>query len=180
MGRAQTLPVAVGDKLLIRGRNDDAGFANGDFKEVAHVDPIANKVIFTDGRELPPDFAAWTYGHALTSYRSQGSTSEESLLVLGEVAARALARRQFYVGNTRFRGAHAIYVSRKDEILRRLAQPDAGRELATEFMSRHRIVENEQLVPAPPSDLNPQIHAAGPNAKTKQQRKETHGERHAL
>lgn len=176
VGRVQTLAVSVGDKLLIRGRNDDAGFANGDFKEVAHVDPVANKVVLTDGRELPPDFAAWTYGHALTSYRSQGSTSEESLLVLGEVAAHALARRQFYVGNTRFRGAHAIYVSHKEEILSRLAQPDAGRELATEFMQRHRIVESEKLVPRPLRRLSPQIRAAVVSAAAKQQQGITQSE----
>jgi hypothetical protein len=145
VGRAQSLAVATGDRLLIRGREDDAGFANGDFKEVAHVDPAADRVVFTDGRELPRTFAAWTYGHALTSYRSQGSTSEESLLVLGEVAMRALTRRQFYVGNTRYRGAHAIYVSNKAEILRRLARPDPGRELATEFMARHRLTIDERL-----------------------------------
>jgi hypothetical protein len=75
----------------------------------------------------------------VTSYRSQGTTSEESLLVLGEVASRALGRREFYVGNTRYRGAHAIYVTQKEAILSRLADADAGRELATEFMARHRI-----------------------------------------
>jgi conjugative relaxase-like TrwC/TraI family protein len=147
VGRAQSLSVSVGDRLLIRGREDDAGFANGDFKEVAKVDPVADRIVFTDGRELPRTFAAWTYGHALTSYRSQGSTSEESLLVLGEVAMRALARRQFYVGNTRYRGAHAIYLSDKAEILRRLARPDPGRELATEFMTRHRLTLDERLTP---------------------------------
>jgi ATP-dependent exoDNAse (exonuclease V) alpha subunit len=147
VGRAQSLAVAVGDRLLIRGREDDAGFANGDFKEVAKVDPAADRIVFTDGRELPRTFAAWTYGHALTSYRSQGSTSEESLLVLGEVAMRALARRQFYVGNTRYRGAHAIYLSNKTEILSRLARPDPGRELATEFMARHRLTLDERLAP---------------------------------
>lgn len=147
VGRAQSLAVSVGDRLLIRGREDDAGFANGDFKEVAQVDPKADRIVFTDGRELPRTFAAWTYGHALTSYRSQGSTSEESLLVLGEVAMRALARRQFYVGNTRYRGAHAIYLSNKAEILSRLARPDPGRELATEFMARHRLTLDERLAP---------------------------------
>jgi hypothetical protein len=96
---------------------------------------------------LPPHFAAWTYGHALTSYRSQGSTAEESLLVLGGVAAQSLARRQFYVGNTRYPGTHAIYLSHKEEILRRLAEPDLGRELATEFVARHRLVCNQRLLP---------------------------------
>jgi conjugative relaxase-like TrwC/TraI family protein len=166
VGRLESLPVAVGDKLLIRGRDDDAGFTNGDLKEVAHVDPAADVIRFTDGRELPRDFAAWTYGHAITSYRSQGSTSEESILVLGEVAARALARRQFYVGNTRYRGAHAIYVADKAAILGRLSRPDAGRELATEFLQRHRIVE--RLVPRALRNRSPRQQAAWLAAQNQQ------------
>jgi hypothetical protein len=147
VGRAQMLPVSVGEQLLIRGCDKDHGFANGDLKTVAAVDPEKNRIVFTDGGELPATFAAWTYGHAQTSYRSQGSTSEESLIVLGDVAARSLKLRQFYVGNTRYRGSHAIYVSSRAEILRRLSQPDDGRELATEFIARHRIVINERMVP---------------------------------
>jgi len=181
VGRAQTLAVAAGDRLLIRGRNDDAGFANGDFKEVAHVDPAANRVVFTDGRELPPGFAAWTYGHAITSYRSQGSTSEESLLVLGEVASRALARRQFYVGNTRFRGAHAIYVANKKEILARLNHTDDRRELATEFLQRHRMVERLHLVPRALQHLNPHVQWACFASAAEQMRvQQRYGERHSV
>lgn len=181
VGRVQSLAVAAGDRLLIRGRNDDAGFANGDFREVAHVDPVANRVIFTDGRELPPGFVAWTYGHAITSYRSQGSTSEESLLVLGEVAARALARRQFYVGNTRFRGAHAIYVANKEEILARLNRTDDGRELATEFIQRHRIAEREHFVPRVIRDMRPEVRVAWLSAMAKQQRaRQQRTERHSI
>jgi ATP-dependent exoDNAse (exonuclease V) alpha subunit len=145
VGRSESLALAAGDRLLIRGRDADAGLTNGEIKTVAQVDAAADRVVLTDGRELPRGFAAWTYGHALTSYRAQGSTAEESLLVLGEVAARALARRQFYVGNTRYRGAHAIYLTKKEELLHRLARPDPGRELATEFMARHRLVLREQV-----------------------------------
>ncbi len=147
VGRAQMLPVSAGDRLLIRGREDEQGFANGDFKDVASVDPAANRVLLTDGKELPAAFRAWTYGHALTSYRAQGSTAEESLLVLGEVAERALMRRQFYVGNTRYRGAHQIFVSHRDAILTRLSRPDPGRELATEFIRRHRLDPAERITP---------------------------------
>jgi len=43
--------------------------------------------------------------------------------VLGEVAERALMRRQFYVGNTRYRGAHRIYVSPPRENPRRCHAP---------------------------------------------------------
>jgi ATP-dependent exoDNAse (exonuclease V) alpha subunit len=178
VGRVQSLPIAVGDTLLIRGRHDDAGFANGDFKGVAHVDPAANQVVLTDGRELPPDFAAWTYGHALTSYRSQGTTSEESLLILGEVAARALARRQFYVGNTRYRGAHAIYLSNKAEILARLVHAERERELATEFIERHALVEREQHVPSALRNLRPQVLAAIHGAAASEQQRRRDGERH--
>lgn len=145
VGRAQKLAVSVGDRLLIRGREDEQGFANGDFKDVASVDPVANRILFTDGKELSPNFRAWTYGHALTSYRSQGSTAEESLLVLGEVAERALMRRQFYVGNTRYRGAHHIFVAHREAIFARLTRADPGRELATEFVRRHRIVPAERI-----------------------------------
>ena len=180
VGRLQTLAVAAGDRLLIRGRHDDAGFTNGDFKEVAEVDPSSNKILLTDGHELPPDFAAWTYGHALTSYRSQGSTAEESLLVLGEVAAQALARRQFYVGNTRCRGAHAIYLSNKEEILRRIAFPDTGRELATEFIERQGLSENEHLVPRPVRGLGVHLRNAWLAAAEKLRRTETQNERQRL
>jgi ATP-dependent exoDNAse (exonuclease V) alpha subunit len=141
--------VAAGDRLLIRGREDTQDFQNGDFKEVAHVDAGTNAILLTDGHVLPPDFKAWTYGHALTSYRSQGSTAEESILVLGEVAERALMHRQFYVGNTRFRGRHHIFVSHRDAILNRLATPDPGRELATEFVQRQNIVLAEEIAMRP-------------------------------
>ena len=165
--------------MLIRGRHDGAGLANGDFKEVAQVDPVANRVVFSDGCELPPDFAAWTYGHAITSYRSQGSTSEESILVLGEVAARALARRQFYVGSTRYRGAHAIYVADKEAILGRLTRPDAGRELATEFLQRHHI--SERLIPRALRNRSPRQQAAWLAAQNQQrQYQQRHGERRTV
>jgi hypothetical protein len=160
VGRPQMLPVAVGDRLLMRSAQADQGFANGDFKEVAQVDPSANEIIFTDGKVLPANFKAWTYGHALTSYRAQGSTAEESLLVLGEVAERALMRRQFYVGNTRYRGSHKIYVSHKDAILQRLARPDPGRELASEFVARRRITAAERIVPRPLQRLRAQLQQA--------------------
>lgn len=145
VGRLQTLPVAAGDRLLIRGRDGEHGFENGDFKHVARVDPATNQIFLADGGMLPPEFKAWTYGHALTSYRAQGSTAEESLIVLGEVAERALMRRQFYVGNTRYRGRHRIYVSHREPILQRLAQGDPGRELATEFLERQHIVLAEEI-----------------------------------
>lgn len=177
VGRIQTLTVSVGDKLLIRGRHDEAGFANGDFKEVTHVDPATDKILLGDGHSLPPDFAAWTYGHALTSYRSQGSTSEESLLVLGEVAARALARRQFYVSNTRYRGAHAIYVSNKDDIFDRLARRDDGRELATEFMERHRIKEREENLQRATRGMRARARAAWRETAERQRRaRQNHGQ----
>jgi ATP-dependent exoDNAse (exonuclease V) alpha subunit len=143
VGRAERLAIAAGDRLLIRGRDPEHGFANGDLAQVAWVNPAADEVVLTDGRHLPAEFKAWTYGHALTAYRSQGSTAEESLLVLGEVASRSLGRRQFYVANTRYRGAHRIYVTSKREVFARLQQPDAGRELATEFLQRRRLTVRE-------------------------------------
>jgi conjugative relaxase-like TrwC/TraI family protein len=145
VGRAERLTIAAGDRLLIRGRDPEHGFANGDVAQVAWVNPGTDEVVLTDGRHLPTEFKAWTYGHALTAYRSQGSTAEESLLVLGEIATRSLGRRQFYVANTRYRGAHRIYVASKREIFARLQEPDSGRELATEFVQRRRLTVRELI-----------------------------------
>jgi conjugative relaxase-like TrwC/TraI family protein len=149
VGRPVILPLSAGDRILIRGSEDTQEFSNGEFKQVASVDPIKNEVQLTDGKVLPADFRAWTYGHALTSYRAQGSTAEESLLVLGEVAQQSLSRRQFYVGNTRYRGAHRIYVSNRDAILARLGEPDPGRELANEFTRRHKVDMREHIAVGP-------------------------------
>jgi ATP-dependent exoDNAse (exonuclease V) alpha subunit len=168
VGRAQTLPVAAGDRLLILGRDEEAGLANGDFRDVASV--TENRIVFTDGRELPAGFAAWTYGHALTAYRAQGSTAEESILVLGAVAARSLSRRQFYVANTRYRGAHAIYVSRKIDIMKRLTLPDPGRELASEFLERQRIAQREVLVERAARRVRARMQAAWRQTVAKFQR----------
>lgn len=145
VGRAESLAIAAGDRLLIRGRDPEQGFSNGDVAQVAWVNPATDEVVLTDGRQLPAEFKAWTYGHAMTAYRAQGSTAEESLLVLGETASRSLGRRQFYVGNTRYRGAHRIYVASKQQIFARLQEPDFGRELATEFVERRRISMRELM-----------------------------------
>ncbi len=145
VGRAEKLAVAAGDRFLVRGRDPEHGFANGDLVQVAWVNPATNEVGLTDGRYLPVEFKAWTYGHAQTAYRAQGSTAEESLLVLGEIATQSLGRRQFYVANTRYRGAHRIYVASKQEMFARLQEPDTGRELATEFVQRRRLTVRELI-----------------------------------
>lgn len=170
VGRPQTLPVAVGERLLIRGRDARGTFANGGFKIVARIDEPTGRIWFSDGQELPPDFRAWTYGHALTSYRAQGSTAEESLLVLGEVAERALMQRQFYVGNTRYRGVHRIYVSRPEAVLNRLSIDDAGRELATEFLRRHRMVQAEEIAMRPFQRMGERARAVWMGVATRWQR----------
>jgi hypothetical protein len=97
-----------------------------------------NEVALDNGKLLPREFTAWTYGHAVTSYRAQGSTSEESILVLGNTAAQKLSHRELYVGNTRYRGAHAIYVTNVETLYQRLSWRNAGRELASEFVQRQR------------------------------------------
>ena len=96
----------------------------------------------------------------LLARRAFGGRQIEIEVAHGEVAVTALARRQFYVGNTRYRGAHAIYLSDKDKILRRLATPDPGRELATEFTARHGIVFGERHVPRPVCSMNSKVRAA--------------------
>lgn len=65
--------------------------------------------------------------------------------MLGDIATRALGRRQFYVASTRYRGAHRIYVASKQQVFAQLQNPDLGRELATEFVERRRITMRELI-----------------------------------
>ena len=58
--------------------------------------------------------------------------------MLGSTAAQKLSHRELYVGNTRYRGAHAIYVTNTEELYQRLAWRDNRRELASEFVQRQR------------------------------------------
>ena len=67
------LPLAAGDRVLIRGRDEARAFANGDIKHMAHVNPETNEVLLSDGHHLPAEFTAWTYGHASTAYHAQGN-----------------------------------------------------------------------------------------------------------
>ena len=101
--------MAAGDRILIRARGVD--FKNGEVAEVARVDAEQDKILLTDGRRLPSELKTWTYAHALTSYRAQGMTVDESILVLGHQSAATLGQRQFYVGNTRYRERHHLYVA---------------------------------------------------------------------
>jgi ATP-dependent exoDNAse (exonuclease V) alpha subunit len=85
---------------------------------------------------LPNELKTWTYAHALTSYRAQGMTVDESIFVLGHQSAATLGQRQFYVGNTRYRERHHLYVASHETVVRRLKHLQDDRELATEFMER--------------------------------------------
>lgn len=146
VGRLERLALAAGDRVLVRGREDTHKLQNGDLKEVAQVDRDSGQVRFADGTQLPAEFHAWNYGHALTTYRAQGSTAEHSLLVLGGAAAQSLRKRQFYVGSTRYRGSHRILMSDRAAVMRALSQPDAGRELATEFLERQDVSLGQLLL----------------------------------
>jgi RNase P/RNase MRP subunit p29 len=137
VARKVMLPVATGDRILIRARGGD--FKNGEVAEVARVNVAQNEVFLADGRRLPNELKTWTYAHALTSYRAQGMTVDESILVLGHQSAETLGQRQFYVGNTRYRERHHLYVASHATVVRRLRTLQNDRELATEFLERQNL-----------------------------------------
>jgi ATP-dependent exoDNAse (exonuclease V) alpha subunit len=137
VARKEVLAVAAGDRILIRARGGD--FKNGEVAEVARVDVTQNEILLADGRRLPNELKTWTYAHALTSYRAQGMTVDESILVLGHQSAETLGQRQFYVGNTRYRERHHLYVASHETVVRRLKHLQDDRELATEFMERQNL-----------------------------------------
>jgi hypothetical protein len=70
-------------------------------------------------------------------------TVDESILVLGHQSAETLGQRQFYVGNTRYRERHHLYVASHETVVRRLKTLQDNRELATEFLERQNLTHTQ-------------------------------------
>lgn len=131
VGLAQTLPVATGDRLLLRANLKPAGLRNGEIVQVAAV-AADGAISLADGRTIPSSFRCFTHGYATTSHAAQGKTVQHGILLMGDEGIAAGNLKQAYVSNSRFQESQTIYTT--DLQAARLAmQRPADRLLATEF-----------------------------------------------
>jgi conjugative relaxase-like TrwC/TraI family protein len=133
VGLAKEIPVAVGDRLLIRANLKPAELRNGDLVAVAGFDEDGG-VMLRDGRSLPAWFRNFSHGYAMTSHATQGKTVDRGLLLMADEGIAAGNLKQAYVSNSRFRESQMIYVSDKQAAREAMMRP-ADRKLALEMAS---------------------------------------------
>ncbi len=129
-GTLRELPVASGERLLLRANLKSSRLKNGDLVEVARLLPDGT-IHLQDGRTIPPHFRQFTHGYATTSHSAQGKTVDHGILLMGEAGLRAGNLPQAYVSNSRFRLSQVIFTTDKAAARAAFARP-GDRELVTE------------------------------------------------
>jgi conjugative relaxase-like TrwC/TraI family protein len=132
VGTTNEIPLAVGDRLLIRANVKPADLRNGDMVEVTAIDQDG-EIALKDGRVLPAWFRGFTHGYATTSHASQGKTVDRGILIMADAGIAAGNLKQAYVSNSRFRESQMIYTSDR-EAARDAMMRLADRKLALEMV----------------------------------------------
>lgn len=140
VGLARPLPVASGEKLLMRSNYKPGKIQNGEIVEVASVGADGSLQL-KDGRLLPSHFRQFTYGYASTSHAAQGKTVDHGILMMSEEGIAAGNLKQAYVSNSRFRESQTIYTHDKKAACEAMATP-ADRLLTLELDVSHPEVQH--------------------------------------
>jgi conjugative relaxase-like TrwC/TraI family protein len=136
VGLAKTIPIAEGERLLIRANLPEAELRNGDVVEVkARAEDGTIQLI--DSRTIPAWFRELSHGYATTSHAAQGRTVDRGLLLMAEEGIAAGNLKQAYVSNSRFRESQAIYTTNKRGAREAMMRP-ADRKLAIEAVPARR------------------------------------------
>ncbi len=127
-----SLPVSVGDRLMIRDNLKSAGLRNGDIVEVAAMS-ADGAIGLKDGRTIPAPFRRFAHGYATTSHAAQGRTVQRGILLMGDEGIAAGNLKQAYVSNSRFQDSQAIYTTDL-KAAREAMQHPGDRMLASELL----------------------------------------------
>jgi conjugative relaxase-like TrwC/TraI family protein len=133
VGLAGELPVAVGDRLLIRANCKPAKLKNGDVVGVKKLTDDGG-ILLADGRAIPAGFRQFSHGYATTSHAAQGKTVARGILLMADGGLRAANLKQAYVSNSRFQESQAIYTTDKRAAREAMMRP-ADRRLASDVFS---------------------------------------------
>lgn len=134
VGSKAEIPVAPGDRLLIRANTKPANLRNGDLVEVASIDPEGT-ISLKDGRTVPPWFRQFSHGYAATSHAAQGKTVDRGILLMADAGIAAGNLKQAYVSNSRFRESQMIYTTDREAAREAMMRP-SDRKLVSEFVGQ--------------------------------------------
>jgi hypothetical protein len=136
VGLGKDIPVAIGDRLLIRANCKSEKLKNGDIVAVSGF-AADGALMLDDGRRLPGNFRQFSHGYATTSHSSQGKTVARGLLLMVDAALHVGNIKQAYVSNSRFRESQTIYTTNR-RAAREAMRRSADRRLASEAFSDPR------------------------------------------
>jgi conjugative relaxase-like TrwC/TraI family protein len=153
VGLSRMLPVAPGEKLLVRSNFAPGRLKNGDLVTVEEVKGDGSLAL-RDGRTIPAHFRQFTHGYATTSHAAQGKTVDHGILVLGEKGCQAANLKQAYVSNSRFRHSQTVFTTEKQTAFEAMAT-GAERPLALETVNI-----TSQSSPGPSEEAVQPIRAA--------------------
>ena len=132
VGLSRSLPIAVGERLLIRANLKEHKLFNGNIVQVARIMEDGTLVL-SDQRTIPPEFRLFSHGYATTSHAGQGKTIDRGIVLMAGDGIRAANLRQAYVSHSRFEESHTTYTTDKKAAVDAMATP-GERKLATEVV----------------------------------------------
>jgi len=130
VGQSRTIPVAVGEQLLLKSNSKPADLRNGEIVQVKGWREDGS-IELRDERVIPPGFRHLAHGYATTSHAAQGQSVDKGILVMADDGLRAGNLRQAYVSHSRFEQDHVTYTTDKNAASDVMATP-ADRQLAVE------------------------------------------------
>lgn len=130
VGLSKSIPVAVGEHLLLKSNSKPDDLRNGEIVQVKVVQEDGS-IELKDERVIPSGFRHLAYGYATTSHAAQGQSVDKGILVMADAGLRAGNLRQAYVSHSRFEQDHVTYTTDKNAAADVMATP-ADRQLAIE------------------------------------------------
>jgi ATP-dependent exoDNAse (exonuclease V) alpha subunit len=130
------LPVGIGERIRItqNGKSNGHRLTNGSIYTVAGFDKSGG-IKLDNGMTLDRDWKHFDQGHVVTSYASQGLTTDEVIIALSEDSLVAANLETVYVAASRGRSGVAFYTHNRDELLE-VARVLGKRQSALELVER--------------------------------------------
>ncbi|MEI9997705.1 MAG: hypothetical protein WDO13_00275 [Verrucomicrobiota bacterium] len=142
VGLSRSLPVAIGERLLIRANLKEHKLFNGNIVEVAGIQEDGTLVL-ADKRTIPPTFRQFSHGYATTSHAAQGKTVDRGIVLMAGEGIQSANLKQAYVSHSRFEESHVTYTTDRRAAMDAMATP-ADRALAVEVVNE-RIRHGRKL-----------------------------------
>ena len=131
VGLSRSIPVAVGERLLLKSNSKPHDLRNGEIVQVKGFREDGS-IELKDERVIPPGFRHLAHGYATTSHAAQGKSVDKGILLMADDGLRAGNLRQAYVSHSRFEQDHVTYTTDKAAAADAMATP-ADRQLAVEI-----------------------------------------------